>query len=78
METIISVEEEIQKHLVRLTDARKKSILELIKLFAEKDEIVGRPQTVEEYNNEIEEAEKRIDAGLFYTQEEVEEMAKKW
>jgi hypothetical protein len=30
--------------------------------------------TIEQYNREIEEAEKRVKAGEFYTQEEVEQM----
>ena len=33
---------------------------------------------IEEYNKELEEAEERINRGEFYTQKEVEEMAKKW
>ena len=32
----------------------------------------------EQYNRELDEAEKRIDKGEFYTQDEVEEMAKQW
>lgn len=34
--------------------------------------------SVEQYNKEIEEAEAAIDRGEYYTQEEVEKMAKKW
>ena len=34
--------------------------------------------TVEQYNQELEEAEAEIDRGEFYTQEEVEQMTKKW
>lgn len=33
---------------------------------------------IEAYNKELEEAEERINRGEFYTQKEVEEMAKKW
>ncbi len=34
--------------------------------------------TIEQYNREVREAEARIDAGNYYSQEEVETMAKKW
>ena len=71
METTTNVEAEIQKYISQLSDTRKKSILELIKFFAEEDEVLEPPQTIEEYNSEIEEAEKRMEAGEFYTHEEV-------
>jgi hypothetical protein len=34
--------------------------------------------SIEQYNRELEEAEARIDRGDFFTQEEVEKMAKGW
>lgn len=34
--------------------------------------------TSEQYNRELEEAEKRIDRGDFFTQEQVEKMSKEW
>ncbi|MCF6347013.1 MAG: hypothetical protein L3J20_01775 [Flavobacteriaceae bacterium] len=34
--------------------------------------------SIEQYNKEIDEADARIDNGEFYTQEEVEKMAKEW
>ena len=34
--------------------------------------------TVEQYNREIEEAEKRVAAGDSFSQDEVEKMAKEW
>lgn len=34
--------------------------------------------SIEQYNRELEEAEARIDRGVFFTQEEVEKMAKEW
>ena len=34
--------------------------------------------SIEQYNKEIEEAERDIENGNYYTQEEVEKMAKKW
>lgn len=34
--------------------------------------------SMEQYNREIEEAEKRVEQGEFFTQDEVEKMAKGW
>jgi hypothetical protein len=34
--------------------------------------------SIEQYNRELNEAEERIDRGDFFTQEEVEKMAKEW
>ncbi len=34
--------------------------------------------SIEQYNNELDEAEVRVAKGEFLTQEEVEKMAKKW
>ncbi len=34
--------------------------------------------SIEQYNKELDEADARIDAGDYYTQQEVEKMAKKW
>ena len=34
--------------------------------------------SIEQYNKEIDEAVARVEAGEFYTQEEVEQMSKEW
>lgn len=34
--------------------------------------------SIEQYNQELDEAEARVNQGQFYTQDEVEKMAKKW
>ncbi len=34
--------------------------------------------SIDQYNKELEEAEARIESGAFFTQEEVEKMAKEW
>lgn len=34
--------------------------------------------SLEQYNRELDEAEKRINKGEFFTQDEVEKMAKEW
>lgn len=39
---------------------------------------IEKPQTIEDYNKEIEEAEKRIEAGEFYTHEEAMAIINGW
>lgn len=72
-----SIDEELKDCIAQLDLSQKKSILELIKSFVKTDEEM-QPQTIEEYNRELEEAVKRIEAGEYYTHDEVKEMAKHW
>ncbi len=76
--TNISVDEELKNYLAQFSESRKKSVLAFVKLLADEEEVVGKPQTLEEYNKEIEEAEERIEAGDFYTHEEVKAMMNNW
>lgn len=65
-----TLSEEMLAYFDRLTDAEQKSVLQLIKTFVESKNDF-RPQTIEEYNRELEEADARIEAGEFVTHEEV-------
>ena len=70
----------------------RKSVLEYIKYKADdrflklvramattysEEEILER-DTIDQYNKEIDEAISEVESGDFYTQEEVEKMAKEW
>ncbi len=72
-----ALDKKIQSYLPLLGHEEKQSLLSLIKVFLKlKNE---NPRfDIEAYNKELEEAVKRIDAGQFYTQEEVEKMSKEW
>ena len=63
------------KELKQVEDA---SLLRAIKAMLHYGLVTEGRISLEQYNRELDEAEKRIDRGEFYTQEEVEEMAKKW
>ena len=54
-------------------------LLKMIKALAEsyQEEITER-DTIEQYNKEIDQGIAEIERGDFYTQEEVEKMAKEW
>ena len=65
----------IIKELQNIKDASLLKALKHMIYYALKNE--GRI-SIEQYNREIEEAEKRVDKGDFFTQDEVEKMAKEW
>lgn len=54
--------------------------LKLVKAMASsynEEEVIER-DTIEQYNKEIDQAIDQVERGEFYTQEEVEKMAKEW
>ena len=72
-----AIDRELQQYMALLTASQKESILAVIKTFLpsiEKPERISR----EQYNLEISEAEKRMDAGHYLTHEEVEKDAATW
>jgi len=69
-----SLDTEFNKYRSLLTPVQKESLLGVIKSF-----VIPREKiSVEQYNKEIDEAIARVEAGEFYSQEEVEKMAKEW
>ena len=69
-----SLDTEFAKYWLLLTPVQKESLLSVIKSF-----VIPRERiSVEQYNKEIDEAIARVEAGEFYSQEEVENMAKEW
>ena len=69
-----SLDSEFNRYWSLLTPVQKESLLSVIKSF-----VIPRERiSIEQYNKEIDEAVARVEAGQFYTQEEVEKMSKKW
>ena len=73
-----SLSEEMLKNFVQLNADEQKSILQMIKTFlsSKKDEFI--PQTIEEYNAEIDEAVEAYKRGEFTTMAQLEEEMKHW
>lgn len=69
-----SLDSEFNRYWSLLTPMQKESLLSMIKSFVIPRERVS----LEQYNKEIDEAVARVEAGDFYTQEEVEKMSKEW
>ncbi len=73
-----ALERELLQYIVQLNEAEKKSVLQMLKTFVKGREIQLTRISIEQYNKEIADAIARVEAGDFYTQEEIEQMAKNW
>lgn len=72
MDTPISARsKELLEYFTRLKDAEQKSILQMLKTFVKTRQEEFKPMTLEEYNKELEEADKEVEAGKFVSHEEV-------
>lgn len=61
---------EMLEYFDQLDTIEQRSVLQLVKTFANRKEHFI-PQTIEEYNRELEEADAEIEAGDYVTHEEV-------
>ena len=74
-----SLEQEFDQYWAKLSIVEKESLLAVAKNYVQlKDENDTERVSIEQYNQEIDEAMARIDAGEFHTHEEVVEMSKTW
>jgi len=72
-----SLDKDFLQYWMRLSIVEKQSLLQVAKNYVElKDD--SAPISIEQYNAEIDAAMKRMDAGEFFTHEEVVEMSKGW
>jgi hypothetical protein len=73
-----ALDEELFDYILRLDDAEKKSVLQMLKTFVKRRKSKTATITIERYNKEIDEAVARVEGSDFYTHDEVEQMAKDW
>ena len=73
-----SLSEEMIKNFVKLNKAEQKSILQMIKTFISSKEKEFVPQTLEEYNAEIQAALEAAKRGEVTSIEQLEEEMKSW
>ncbi|MEO6894026.1 MAG: hypothetical protein ABI136_03265 [Ginsengibacter sp.] len=76
--TVSSIDKELIKHFVRLTEPQKKSLLQMIKTFAGQDNETKEPVSLETYNKELDDAMERINKGNFTTFEELQNEMQSW
>jgi len=72
------LERELVYYIHQLDDAEKKSVLQMLKTFMKGRENTIPSISIEQYNKEIDDAIACVEAGMFYSHEEVEKMAKDW
>lgn len=72
------LERELFQYILQLDEMEKKSVLQMLKAFARDRKRKPARISIEQYNREIDEAVARVEAGEFYTHEEVERIAKEW
>lgn len=73
-----TIDQELYQFIMQLNELEKQSVLHMLKTF-----VNGRARgperiTIEQYNQELEESEKEIEAGHFTTQEDLEKEMEKW
>ena len=73
-----ALEQELLQYILQLDEAEKKSVLQMLKTFVKGREGKAYPISVEEYNQEIQEAEAEYERGEFTTHEEFVKQIKKW
>ena len=74
-----SLKQEFDQYWSKLSIVEKESLLAMAKNYVQlKVENDTDRVSIEEYNKEIDEAVARVEAGEFYTHEEVVKMSKDW
>jgi hypothetical protein len=73
-----ALDRELLQYILQLDEAEKKSVLQMLKTFLKSREKNLPRISVEQYNKEIDEAIAKVEAGEYYSHEEVERMAKEW
>jgi hypothetical protein len=72
------INQEMIEYFKQLNNAEKKSVVQLIKTFLKaRNDSPGRI-SIEQYNKELDEAERQIEAGNFITQEDLEKEMETW
>jgi hypothetical protein len=77
----MSLDNEIKKYLPLLVEDKKRSILSDIKSFLTlnvKNEGMTKKEFIIQYNKELDEADKRISAGFYISQEDLEKESENW
>ncbi len=75
---ISTIDKELLKYVTQLNELQKKSLLELIRTFLQADKSGQESISVEQYNQELDEAIQRVSRGEFTTLEALEKEMKSW
>jgi hypothetical protein len=73
-----ALEQELMQYILQLDDAEKKSVLQMLKTFVKGREGKVSRIGIEEYNQELKEAEAEYERGEYLPHEEFVKQIKKW
>jgi len=73
-----ALEQELFKYILQLDEAEKKSVLQLLKTFVKGNEAKATRISIEQYNQELQEAEAEYEKGEYTTHEEFVNQVKNW
>lgn len=73
-----TVDRELYKYFTQMSEAEKKSVLQMIKTFLKGRKQPSERISIEQYNEEIDEAMEEVKRSETYSHEEVVKMAKGW
>ncbi|MGB5942426.1 MAG: hypothetical protein WBG71_06045 [Leeuwenhoekiella sp.] len=73
LEILLTKEQEVQRLASEKNDLSEKEIESLLE-----EKLTKKPNTAEQYNQDLDNAVREIENGDFYTQEEAKKIADKW
>jgi hypothetical protein len=73
-----ALEQELYQYILQLDEAEKKSVLQMLKTFLKGREGQASRISIEEYNQELQEAAAEYQRGEYTTHEEFVKQIKKW
>ena len=76
--TVSSIDKELVKYFIQLSEPQKESLLQMIKSFVNTGSGFADENSIEHYNKELDEAMNRISEGNFMTLEDLEKEMQSW
>jgi predicted transcriptional regulator len=73
-----ALEQELLQYILQLDEAEKKSVLQMLKTFLKGRKTKATRIGIEQYNQELQEAEAEYEKGEYTTHEEFVKQIKKW
>jgi len=73
-----AIEKELLIYFMQLNETEKKSVLQMLKTFAQERKTNLTEMDIERYNEEIDRALAEVAEGKYIIQEEMEKKASKW
>lgn len=73
-----ALDQEMQAYFTQLNEAEKKSVIQMLKTFLKGKDDKAERVSIDQYNNELNEAEADFEKGDYITHEELRKEIKKW